>query len=43
MNTPSRQSDTLRTILFSLLTLFITSCVILSLLAIVAGLLAIWG
>jgi hypothetical protein len=42
MNTPSGQFDTLRTILFSLLTLFLTTWVIFSLLAIAAGILTIW-
>jgi hypothetical protein len=43
MNATSGQSDTLRTILFSLLTLFLTTWVIFSLLAIAAGFLVIWG
>ncbi len=43
MNAHSEQTDALRTILFSLLTLFLTTWVIFSLLAIAAGLLIIWG
>ncbi|HQP07820.1 MAG TPA: hypothetical protein PLY85_02245, partial [Anaerolineaceae bacterium] len=40
---PSDKNSTGRKILFSLLALFLMICVVLSLLAVAAGLLVIWG
>ncbi|HQN04158.1 MAG TPA: hypothetical protein PK174_01955 [Anaerolineaceae bacterium] len=40
---PSDKNSTGRKILFSLLALFLVICVVLSLLAVAAGLLVIWG
>lgn len=43
MTQPPEQNSTARKVLISLLVLVLVVCVILSLLAVAAGLLAVWG